>query len=52
MVYGLITVVFAVTGKYPLALAMLVVGGAANLALTSIGQTIVQLEAPPAERAG
>ena len=50
MVYGVTTVAFAVTGNYPLALAMLVVGGAANLAATSMGQTVVQLEAPPGER--
>jgi MFS family permease len=50
MIYGLTTVAFAVTGNYPLALAMLVVGGAANLAATSMGQTIVQLQAPAGQR--
>jgi MFS family permease len=48
--YGAATLVFAVTTNYPLALAMLVLGGVANLASMSIGQTVVQLEAPPAER--
>jgi MFS family permease len=48
--YGAATLVFAVTTSYPLALAMLVLGGVANLASMSIGQTVVQLEAPPAER--
>jgi hypothetical protein len=49
-VYGAVTLVFAVTTSYPLALVMLLVGGVANLASMSIGQTVVQLEAPPAER--
>ena len=48
--YGVTTVVFAVTTSYPLALAMLVVGGVANLAAMSIGQTVVQLLAPAGER--
>ncbi|GAA3385091.1 MFS transporter [Cryptosporangium minutisporangium] len=50
LVYGATTCVFAVTGNYLLALLMLVVGGVANLAAMSIGQTIVQLEAPAADR--
>jgi MFS family permease len=49
-VYGLSTVAFAATGSYPLAVALLVVGGVANLASMSIGQTVVQLLAPPADR--
>ena len=49
-VYGLSTVVFAVSSSYVLAVAMLVVGGVANLASMSIGQTIVQLLAAPADR--
>jgi MFS family permease len=49
-VYGLTTVFFAATGSYPLAVALLVVGGVANLASMSIGQTVVQLLAPPADR--
>jgi MFS family permease len=50
LLYGMSTVVFAVVGNYPLALAMLVIGGAANLAATSMGQTIVQLQAPAGQR--
>jgi MFS family permease len=49
-VYGLTTVFFAATGSYPLAVALLIVGGVANLASMSIGQTVVQLLAPPADR--
>jgi MFS family permease len=49
-VYGLTTVFFAATGSYALAVALLVVGGVANLASMSIGQTVVQLLAPPADR--
>jgi len=49
-VYGLSTVAFAATGNYPLAVALLIVGGVANLASMSIGQTVVQLLAPPADR--
>jgi MFS family permease len=49
-VYGIATVLFAVTDNYPFAVAMLVVGGIANLAAMSIGQTVVQLEAAPADR--
>jgi hypothetical protein len=35
------------TSSYLLALALLLIGGIANLASMSIGQTIVQLLAPP-----
>jgi MFS family permease len=49
-VYGLSTLAFAVTTSYPLALLALVIGGVANLASMSIGQTVVQLLAPPEER--
>ena len=49
-VYGVTTLIFALTGNYPLAVVMLVIGGVANLASMSIGQTIVQLLAPPADR--
>lgn len=40
------------TNLYPLALALalLLVAGVANLTSMSIGQTIVQLEAPPEQR--
>jgi hypothetical protein len=50
LVFGVATAVFAVTGSYPLAVALLVLSGAANLAAMSIGQTLVQLMAPPATR--
>ncbi len=49
-VYGLATLFFAATDNYPLAVLMLLIGGIANLAAMSIGQTIVQLEAPAADR--
>lgn len=49
-VYGLASVLFALTTTYPLALALLVVGGVANLASMSIGQTVVQLLSPAADR--
>jgi MFS family permease len=49
-VYGLATLGFAVAGNYPLAVLLLVIGGVANLASMSIGQTVVQLLAPPGER--
>jgi MFS family permease len=50
LLYGASTLLFAVLGNYPLALVMLVIGGVANLASMSIGQTVVQLLAPPADR--
>jgi MFS family permease len=49
-IYGIATLVFAVTTSFPLAAIMLFVGGVANLASMSIGQTVVQLLAPPADR--
>ncbi|MFC6607983.1 MFS transporter [Amorphoplanes digitatis] len=49
-VYGLSTLLFAVSSSYPLSLLLLVIGGIANLASMSIGQTLVQLLAPPADR--
>ncbi|MEV0065042.1 MFS transporter [Amycolatopsis sp. NPDC050768] len=49
-IYGLSSLFFAMTASYPLALVMLVIGGVANLASMSIGQTVVQLLAKPAER--
>ncbi|WP_035856599.1 MFS transporter [Cryptosporangium arvum] len=50
LVYGVTTLVFALTTNYPLALGMLVLGGVANLAAMSIGQTVVQLLAPAPDR--
>jgi MFS family permease len=49
-VYGLTSFFFAVTASYPLAVLLLLAGGVANLASMSIGQTVVQLLAPPADR--
>ncbi|MEW2499111.1 MULTISPECIES: MFS transporter [unclassified Amycolatopsis] len=49
-IYGLSSLFFALTASYPLALVLLVIGGVANLASMSIGQTVVQLLAKPAER--
>jgi MFS family permease len=49
-IYGLTSVFFAATMSYPLAVLMLLIGGVANLASMSIGQTVVQLLAPPADR--
>jgi MFS family permease len=49
-VYGLTTLLFAVSTSYPLSVSLLVVGGVANLASMSIGQTVVQLLAPPEDR--
>jgi MFS family permease len=49
-VYGLATLLFALSRSYPLAAGLLVIGGIANLASMSITQTVVQLLAPPAER--
>jgi MFS family permease len=48
--YGLFTFFFAVTPSYPVAVVLLVAGGVANLASMSVGQTVVQLMAPPADR--
>lgn len=49
-VFGLAMLGFAISGSYPVSVALLLVAGFANLASMSIGQTIVQLEAPAAER--
>jgi MFS family permease len=49
-IYGITTLFFALTGNYLLAVVLLVISGIANLASMSIGQTIVQLLAPPADR--
>ena len=49
-VYGLSTLFFALSPSYPLSVGLLVIGGVANLASMSIGQTVVQLLAPPGER--
>jgi hypothetical protein len=49
-VYGVSILLFAVTGSYLLAVILLFIGGVASLASMSIGQTVVQLLAPPADR--
>jgi MFS family permease len=49
-IYGVTTLLFAFAGNYLIALALLFAGGVANLASMSIGQTIVQLRAAPADR--
>ncbi|MGI5184685.1 MFS transporter [Dactylosporangium sp. CA-152071] len=49
-VYGVTSLCFAITTSYPVAVALLLLGGVANLASMSIGQTVVQLLAPPADR--
>ena len=51
VIFGAATAWFAVTGSYPLAVLLLVIGSAANLAALSIQMTVVQLRAP-AERRG
>ncbi|MDE3102629.1 MAG: MFS transporter, partial [Chloroflexota bacterium] len=43
-------VAFAVIPSYAVAVVALFVAGALNLGFTAMGQTLVQLEAPPAER--
>ena len=49
-VYGVSTLLFAMAGSYPVAVLLLVIGGVANLASMSVGQTVVQLLAPPGDR--
>ena len=49
-VYALTSLLFAATHGYLTAVVLLVIGGVANLTSVSIGQTIVQLEAPAADR--
>jgi len=48
--YGVSTLLFAMTGSYAVAVALLVIGGVASLAAMSVGQTVVQLLAPPGDR--
>jgi hypothetical protein len=49
-IYGAASLLFAGTGSYPVAVALLFVVGVANLASMSIAQTIVQLRAPSSQR--
>ncbi|HVX43020.1 MAG TPA: MFS transporter, partial [Mycobacteriales bacterium] len=48
--YGASTLLFAAVHNYPAAVVLLLVGGIAKLASMSIGQTVVQLAAPAADR--
>jgi MFS family permease len=50
VVYALTTVGFALSGSFALAVPLLFIGGVANLAAMSTGQTLVQLRAAPADR--
>ena len=50
LAYGVSTLFFAVSGSYLVSVLLLIVGGVANLASMSVGQTVVQLMAPPADR--
>jgi MFS family permease len=50
LILGLSTLGFAVTGSYLVGVVLLVLGGMASLAAMSIGQTVVQLTAPPDKR--
>ncbi len=50
ILYGLTTMLFALTDDYRIAVGMLVLSGVANLVATSTAQTVVQLRAPAAER--
>ena len=49
-VYGVASLLFASAASYLLAVLLLFIGGVANLASMSIGQTVVQLLAPPPDR--
>ncbi|WP_433040318.1 MFS transporter [Dactylosporangium sp. CS-033363] len=50
LLYGVSSLLFAVAGQLWLAVILLFIGGIANLASMSIGQTVTQLLAPPDER--
>ncbi|MGI5241593.1 MFS transporter [Dactylosporangium sp. CA-139066] len=50
LLYGVTSLLFAVTTSYAFAIVVLFIGGVASLASMSIGQTVTQLLAPPAER--
>ncbi len=49
-IFGLAILGFAISRSYGFAVLLLVIGGAANLASTAIGQTVVQLRAPAGQR--
>lgn len=48
--FGTALLIFAVTNSYLVALIALVIAGVSNMASTSIGQSIVQLQAAPSQR--
>jgi MFS family permease len=48
--YGVSTLLFAASNTYLLAVVLLMIGGVANLASMSVGQTVVQLLATPGDR--
>jgi MFS family permease len=50
VLFGLTTLLVAVTGSYVVAVLALLVGGVANMASTSVGQAVVQLRAPMEQR--
>ena len=50
VLFGVTTVVFAIAGNYALAVIALIVGGFARITSDSTEMSIVQLEAPDAER--
>jgi MFS family permease len=50
VLFGVATLAFALSTNYAFSLAVLVLAGVANLVSSSTEQTIVQLEAPPAQR--
>ncbi|MFI5907533.1 MFS transporter [Dactylosporangium sp. NPDC051541] len=50
LVYGASSGLFAIAGNLWIAVVLLFIGGVASLAAMSIGQTVTQLLAPPAER--
>jgi MFS family permease len=46
-VWGVVMTAFPLVGSYPVAVALLVLGGAFNIAFTSMAQALVQVLAPP-----
>ena len=50
IIYAICMIGFALSTSYPLSLALLALAGMTNLASQSIGQTLVQLLAPPEKR--
>jgi MFS family permease len=50
VIFGATTLAVALTHSYVVAVVMLVLGGVANMASTSVGQAVVQLRAPMEQR--